>query len=87
MKLDRRTQLSIAYAILTVLLLLVMQSYLDGQVQNISYSEFRNLVAQGAVHELSIGSESITGKVYSEEGEQSFVVTRVEDPGLVERLD
>ena len=87
MKLDRRTQLSIAYAILTVLLLLVMQSYLDGQVQNISYSEFRNLVAQGAVHELSIGSESITGKVYSEEGEQSFVVNRVEDPGLVERLD
>tara|TARA_B100000686_G_scaffold82046_1_gene88590 strand:+ start:689 stop:2605 length:1917 start_codon:yes stop_codon:yes gene_type:complete len=64
-----------------------MQSYLDGQVQNISYSEFRNLVAQGAVHELSIGSESITGKVYSEEGEQSFVVNRVEDPGLVERLD
>ena len=86
MRLDRRTQLSIAYAILTVLLLLVIQSYLQGQVHTLSYSDFRAMVAEGAVGEVSIGSDSITGTYFSDGSEKSFVVTRVDDPELVSLL-
>ena len=86
MRLDRRTQLSIAYAILTVLLLLVIQSYLQGQVHTLSYSDFRAMVAEGAVREVSIGSDSITGTYFSDGSEKSFVVTRVDDPELVSIL-
>ena len=86
MRLDRRTQLSIAYAILTVLLLLVIQSYLQGQVHTLSYSDFRAMVAEGAVREVSIGSDSITGTYFSDGSEKSFVVTRVDDPELVSLL-
>ena len=86
MRLDRRTQLSIAYAILTVLLLLVIQSYLQGQVHTLSYSDFRAMVAEGAVREVSIGSDSITGTYFSDGFEKSFVVTRVDDPELVSLL-
>ena len=86
MRLDRRTQLSIAYAILTVLLLLVIQSYLQGQVHSLAYSDFRAMVAEGAVREVSIGSDSITGTYFSDGSEKSFVVTRVDDPELVSLL-
>ena len=49
MRLDRKTQLSIAYAILTILLLLVMQSYFEGQVDSVKYSDFRQWVVEGRV--------------------------------------
>ena len=83
MRLDRRTQLSVAYAILTILLLLVIQSYLQGQVHTLSYSDFRAMVAEGAVREVSIGSDSITGKYFHDGSERGFVVNRVDDPELV----
>ena len=87
MKLDKKTQLSIAYAILTLLLLLAMQSYLRGQVDGLTYSDFRTWVAEERIAECSIGSDTITGRYYSGSGEKSFTVTRVEDPGLVELLE
>ena len=87
MKLDRRTQLSIAYAILTLLLLVMMQSYFEGQVEGLSYSEFRQAVIEGQVQECSIGSEAITGRFYTEGGTRSFGVTVVEDPGLIQLLE
>ena len=88
MRLDRRTQLTIAYAILAVLLLLVMQSYLGGQVDTVKYSEFRQWLVDGRIVECSIGSEQISGEYYSEGGEETrrFTTTRIEDPDLVELL-
>lgn len=87
MKLDKRTQLSIAYAILTLLLLLAMQNYFQGQVESLSYSDFRTWVAEGRIAECYIGSDAIAGRYYAEEGEKSFSVTRVNDPGLVDLLE
>ena len=88
MRLDRRTQLTIAYAILAVLLLLVMQSYLGGQVDTVKYSEFRQWLVEGRIVECSIGSEQISGRYYAEGGEETrrFTATRIEDPELVDLL-
>jgi len=49
MKFDKKTQLSIAYAILTLLLLLSLQNYFSTQVENVPYSQFRHWVQDGQV--------------------------------------
>ena len=90
MRLDRKTQLSIAYAILTILLLLVMQSYFEGQVDSVKYSDFRQWVVEGRVAEANVGTDDISGKYYAdgvgEGGLRTFSVNKMEDPGLVELL-
>jgi len=86
MKIDKRTQLSIAYAVLTVLLLLLMQSYFEGPVTNLTYSQFRRWVTDGKISECFIGTNAITGRYYDEGGDRPFVVTSVDDPGLVDLL-
>ena len=90
MRLDRKTQLSIAYAILTILLLLVMQSYFEGQVDSVKYSDFRQWVVEGRVAEVYVGADDISGKYYAdgvgEGGLRTFSVSRIEDPELVELL-
>ncbi|MFC1525384.1 ATP-dependent zinc metalloprotease FtsH [Candidatus Latescibacterota bacterium] len=87
MKLDKKTQLSIAYAILTILLLLAMQDYFQGQVESLSYSQFRQWVVEGQIAECRIGTDVIAGTYYDGGVERSFSVTRVEDPGLVDLLE
>ena len=87
MKIEKKTQLSIAYAILTLLLLLSLQNYFENQVDNVPYSQFRQWVVDGQVTECSIGSEFIRGKALIGGSERSFVTSRVEDAGLVDLLD
>ena len=84
MKLDKKTHLTIAYTILTVLLFLFMHNYLGTPVETIPYSQFRKKVAEGKVAECVIGSENISGKFRPPEG--GFVTTRVEDAELVSVL-
>ena len=88
MRLDRKTQLTIAYAILAVLLLLVMQSYMEGQVDTAKYSEFRRWLVDGRIVECAVGRDEISGKYLSGGGDRTrgFTVTKVEDPELVKLL-
>ncbi len=87
MKFEKKTQLSVAYAILTLLLLLSLQNYFENQVDNVPYSQFRQWVVDGQVTECSIGSEFIRGKALLAGSERSFVTSRVDDAGLVDLLD
>jgi len=86
MKIDKKTQLSIAYAVLIMLLLLAMQSFFQGQVESLTYSDFRAGVVDGRITECQIGSDAISGRYFADGGEKSFSVARVEDPGLVPLL-
>jgi cell division protease FtsH len=88
MRLDRKTQLSIAYAILTILLLLVMQSYFEGQVDSVKYSDFRQWVVEGRVVEAYVGTDDISGKYHADDGAlRTYSVNKMEDPKLVELLE
>ena len=87
MKFEKKTQLSVAYAILTLLLLLSLQNYFENQVDNVPYSQFRQWVVEGQVTECTIGTEFIRGKVLAAGTERSFVTSRVDDAGLVELLE
>lgn len=57
------------------------------KVAEISYSRFKELLAQGLVNEVTISKEKIQGKalLHGEKTEE-FVTVRVDDPGLVAEL-
>ena len=86
MKIEKKTQLSIAYAVLTLLLLLSLQSFYENRDENIPYSTFRQWVQEGMVQEVMIGTEIIRGTAMDRGEERGFTTNPVEDPGLVELL-
>jgi cell division protease FtsH len=82
-----KTQFSIWYILVAFLAFSYMQQYFfSGKVETISYSQFKQYVAQGNLASLSIGPEVISGTLKGTSG-QKFTTVRVNDPGLVKELD
>jgi len=79
------------YVLAVVIVLTIAQFYLAAPSgEQIPYSEFKSLIAQGRVESLTIGEQTIRGTLRAEqEGGQpaSFTTTRVEDPDLVGQLE
>jgi cell division protease FtsH len=74
------------------LLLAVVQAYLAMPTgRTVSYSEFKALLAQDKVAEVTINDQAIRGQLKPAEGtdekSRAFIATRVEDPKLVEELE
>ncbi|MDE2064158.1 MAG: ATP-dependent zinc metalloprotease FtsH [Bradyrhizobium sp.] len=69
---------------------LAVLSYLAGlaSVEPISYTKFEELLAKGAISEVTIGPDVINGKLKTAlpDGKSSFVTNRV-DPALAEKLE
>ena len=85
MKIDKKTQLSLAYVLLFVLLILYVQNFFVSQVTEIEYGQFRGWVEQGKVREIVITNDVIRGE---SEDFGAFVTVRVDpDLGLVDLLD
>jgi cell division protease FtsH len=64
--------------------------YMVGRIQVIPYSEFKRLVAQGRVEQVTMDQDVIQGILKPKEGTMGsirFRTYRVEDPSLVEFLD
>jgi len=83
MKLDRKTQLAIAYAVLIVVLLLTMNRFLSPQTESLAYSDFRQWVVEGRVDACHVGPDAITGTYLVDGALRRFEVAAVDDPGLV----
>ena len=75
----RRWRFTLGYVLLGAVLLLVIQSALVPQPEEIEYSRFLNLVEQGRVEEVAISETQVTGQLQGDEG-PGFVTTRV--PGI-----
>ena len=85
-----KAHFSIWYFLIAFLLVVSLQQYFSSsKVETISYSEFKQKVAEGAVGKLTIGPENITGTLKGKESkpDQQFATVRVDDPGLVKELD
>jgi len=87
---ERKTQVTIWYWILAFLGLLWAQSIwveMRG-VESIPYSRFQQLLKDGQVQEIVIGTNVIQGSLKQPlaDGTKRFITTRV-DPGLAEELD
>ncbi|MCX5842635.1 MAG: ATP-dependent metallopeptidase FtsH/Yme1/Tma family protein, partial [Deltaproteobacteria bacterium] len=85
-----KTHFSIWYFLVALLLITYLQQYLSSpKVETISYSQFKQNLAEGTVGKLTIGPENITGtlKGKDKKPDQRFVTIRVDDPNLVKELD
>src|SRR5256885_1833801 len=55
--------------------------------RTISYSEFKQAVRADQIDELTVGEQTIQGKLkHEKDGTRDFTATRIEDPKLVEEL-
>jgi cell division protease FtsH len=83
---------SLIYLLVPLVLLLIAYGVLyKGPGEEITYSEFKRLVAERKLEDLTISSRSIQGKI-REPGKppaewKAFSTIRVEDPGLVRELE
>jgi len=89
---SKKTHFTVWYIIVAFLLIFLLQNYLASQkVNEISYSEFKNLVRENKVEDLVITLENIKGKIKGAEGtdaaDKSFQTVRVEDSELIKELD
>jgi len=83
-----KTGLNIWYVLLTFLFItLIQQFFVSPRVESISYSQFKQYVAEGKVSTLTIGPEKIHGTLTGKPAGQEFTTVRVDDPGLVKDLD
>jgi cell division protease FtsH len=85
-----KAHFSIWYFLIALLLITYLQQYfLFPKVETISYSQFKQEVAQGTVDKLTIGPENITGtlKEKDKKAGKPFITIRVDDPNLVKDLD
>ena len=86
---ERKQNLTIWYIFAATIGILLLQwawaNY--GQIDAIPYSQFEQLVAQGKVSEVAVGSETIQGTLKEPlpSGKKAFVTARV-DPGIADRL-
>ena len=87
MKFEKKTQLSIAYAVLTLLLLLSLQNYFSDQVETLPYSQFREWVKSGQVIECTFSGEFIHGRANVDGQEISFRTAAIDDPELIGLLE
>ncbi|MFP5349414.1 MAG: ATP-dependent metallopeptidase FtsH/Yme1/Tma family protein, partial [Gammaproteobacteria bacterium] len=62
---DQKQRFSFWYFLVAALLLLGVQHYfaVTGQVQNLSYDEFKSLLKAGKLDNVAIGDRTITGKL------------------------
>jgi cell division protease FtsH len=84
-----RPSSSVWYGLALLVLLGVAQLYFAAPAgRSIPYSEFKSLVREGQVADISISDQSIHGTLKNAEKDKAlFTTTRVEDPKLAEELD
>ncbi len=77
------------YFIVAIIAIFMIHSYLSfrTEIKTIPYSEFKTLVSQNKISDLTIDNEKIQGTMAQEEGKKTkFMTSRVEDPDLVKDL-
>jgi cell division protease FtsH len=89
----RRPSFSIWYVLGLLLLLAVAQTWLlNPSGRQIPYSEFKSLLRSNQVVEVTVGDQTVSGRLREAQGQgrqrtDRFVTTRIEDPKLVEDLE
>jgi cell division protease FtsH len=88
-RLTSRPSSPLWYGLAILLVLGIAQAYFMAPPgRSIPYSEFKQLVKNGDVAEISIGEQAIRGTLKEGDAKtKAFTVTRVEDPKLTEELE
>ena len=88
----KRVSFSIWYVLLAIMAVVIVHDFILAlhQVEELPYSEFKKLVVEGKVAEVSVTTYVLTGKLKPEEKskeQKAFATVRVEDPDLVRELN
>ena len=89
----QRPVFSVWYVLGLLLLLAIAQAwFMAPGGRSIPYSEFKTLLREGAVAEVTVGEQTISGRLKTPRGEgrqqtDLFVTTRIDDPKLVDELE
>lgn len=89
---SKKTHFTVWYFVIAFLLIILLQNYLTSQkVNEVSYSQFKELVNEDKVEDLVITPEIIRGRTKdytdTEPSGKPFQTVRVEDPELIKELD
>ncbi|HSA85348.1 MAG TPA: ATP-dependent zinc metalloprotease FtsH [Nitrospira sp.] len=89
---NNKVSFSIWYILLAVMAVVMVHDLIIAlnKVEELPYSEFKKLVADGKVAEVSVTSQVLTGKLKPEgdsKEQKAFATVRVEDPDLVRELN
>lgn len=89
---DKKVSFSIWYVLLAFMAVVIVHDFLLAlnQVEELPYSEFKKLVVEGKVAEVSVTSHVLTGKLKRDGDSKepnAFRTVRVEDPDLVRELN
>jgi cell division protease FtsH len=89
---NNKVSFSIWYVLLAMMAVVLVHDLIHAlnRVEELPYSEFKKLVADGKVAEVSVANQVLTGKLKPEgesKEQKSFATVRVEDPDLVRELN
>ena len=89
---NKKISFSIWYVFLAIWAVILVHNYIYAlqKIEELPYSEFKTLVVAGKVAEVSVSSQTLTGKLQSEgesKEQKLFTTIRVEDPDLVRDLN
>ncbi|HMS83908.1 MAG TPA: ATP-dependent zinc metalloprotease FtsH [Nitrospira sp.] len=89
---NNKVSFSIWYVLLAIMAVVLVHDliYTFNKVEELPYSEFKKLVADGKIAEVSVANHVLTGKLKLEgesKEQKSFATVRVEDPDLVRELN
>ncbi len=89
---NNKVSFSIWYIFLAIMAVVMVHDFILAlnKVEELPYSEFKRLVADGKVAEVSVTSQVLTGKLKPEgdsKEQKVFATVRVEDPDLVRELN
>jgi cell division protease FtsH len=89
---NKKVSFSVGYILLAVMAVVLVHDFILAlnKVEEVPYSQFKRWVADGKVAEVSVTSQTLTGRL-NPQGEsktgQMFSTIRVEDPDLVRELN
>jgi cell division protease FtsH len=90
----KKTSFSIIYIILAFLVLSLFQTWLAPKVENVSYSQFKKLVADGKITSVVVSTKFLKGYEKVQEGKKEplfpnliYMTPRVDDRNLVDFLE
>jgi cell division protease FtsH len=89
---NNKVSFSIWYVLLAMMAVVLVHDLIHAlnKVEELPYSEFKKLVADGKIAEVSVANQVLTGKLKPEgesKEQKSFATVRVEDPDLVRELN
>lgn len=89
---NKKVSFSIWYVILAIWAVILVHDLILAlqKIEELPYSEFKTLVAEGKVAEVAVSSQTLTGKLKpegEEKDQKRFSTIRVEDPDLVRDLN